>query len=612
MKLIKFLRAFMLVALLGSAATTVVSCKDEDENPKETELGTITGTVTDVDTEAPVEGVTVTVSGIEGTATTGSDGKYTVANVTLENHSVSFSKTGWLATSVTVAASKFDASKVATVNVTLQNASAKIQGTVTDATNSNAPLAGVTVDIGSAGSATTDAEGKYAIENLIVDSYTATFSKTGYPSITREIIPGSFADGVATVDVEMGSPELLRGKTYFELIEADKWYYNEYRGGGNAEAYPHWDWACDYMCALDFWGAWEEQWEGTTLQTRNDEAAGDRNNPANLEVFDSYVCGSKKITADNKILSLRLRTHGGADNPAIFGVQVVDLAAAAPAAVKIGANQEYGSDDYADFDFDLSAYVDKEVVIAIGIYRAATGDYFRQLALRRIAFAPQKMEGWSWQSGTEAAGLQGWALPMEIVRSTMPHTKKSFTGISPYGAGRNVSMTEGYPNAYRSWRDVAHIGFEWSFVPLSKDPEVTPSEGYIIKTNGNVGVNTTVPQSYLYAKFAITGENDQLTLKVRNFGSNYTYFKLTAVKEDGTVAHIAPSSNTATEASEAENGCWKFKHGNGNPDDPEGYAAFVYDLSQLNGSNVVLCLGVFKGGEDTDENKVCIYSIELE
>ncbi|MDR0567290.1 MAG: carboxypeptidase-like regulatory domain-containing protein, partial [Prevotellaceae bacterium] len=182
MKLIKFLRAFMLVALLGSAATAMVSCKDEDENPKGTELGTITGTVTDVDTEAPVEGVTVTVSGVEGTATTGSDGKYTVANVTLENHSVSFSKTGWLATSVTVAASKFDASKVATVNVTLQNASAKIQGTVTDATNNNAPLAGVTVDIGSAGSATTDAEGKYAIENLIVDSYTATFSKTGYPA----------------------------------------------------------------------------------------------------------------------------------------------------------------------------------------------------------------------------------------------------------------------------------------------------------------------------------------------------------------------------------------------------------------------------------------------
>jgi hypothetical protein len=173
-------------------------------------------------------------------------------------------------------------------------------------------------------------------------------------------------------------------------------------------------------------------------------------------------------------------------------------------------------------------------------------------------------------------------------------------------------MENGYPFAYQSWRDIAHVGFEWSFVPLSKDPEVTPSEGYIIKTNGNVGVNTTIPQSYLYAKFAIAAGNNQLTLKARNFGSNDTYFKLTAIKEDGTVTHIAPESNTATEASAAENGCWKFKHGGGSPDDPESYASFVYDLSQFNGSNVVLCFGVFKGGMDGDENKLCIYSIELQ
>lgn len=603
----------MLVALLGSTATAMVSCKDDDEAPAGSELGTITGTVTDLDTEAPVEGVTVTVSGADGTVATGSDGKYTVANVTIENHSVTFSKTGWQSTSVTVAASKFNADRVATVNASLKNASAKITGLVLDGESNRVPLAGVTVSVGSAGSNTSNAAGEYAIEYLAVEDYTVTFTKEGYPTVTKSVVSADFVNGVAALeDVVMGGAELLRGKTATDLSNADKWYYNEYRGGGNADAYPHWDWACDYMCALDFWGAWEEQWEGTTLQTRNDAAAGDQNNPADLEVFDSYVYGSKKITDDNKILSLRLRTHGGADAPAIFGVQVVDLSAAAPAAAKVGANQEYGSDDYADFDFDLSAYVGKEVVIAAGVYRAATGDYYRQLVLRRIAFAPQKMEGWSWQSGTDAAGLEGWALPMEVVRSTMPHTKKLFTGISPYSAGRNVSMTDGYPNAYRSWRDIAHIGFEWSFVPLAKDPEVTPSEGYIIKTGGNIGKDTKVPQSYLYAKFAITGDNDRLTLKTRNFGDNYTYFKLTAITEAGVATHIQPTSNTATDASVAEDGCWKFKHGEGNPDNPEGYASFVYDLSQFSGSNVVLCLGVFKGGTDTNENKLCIYSIELQ
>ena len=39
--------------------------------------------------------------------------------------------------------------------------------------------------------------------------------------------------------------------------------YNEYRGGKNADSYPHWDWSTDYMCTLSFWGNMEEQPEGT-------------------------------------------------------------------------------------------------------------------------------------------------------------------------------------------------------------------------------------------------------------------------------------------------------------------------------------------------------------
>jgi hypothetical protein len=552
------------------------------------------------------------VSGIDGTVATGSDGKYTVGNVTLENHSVTFSKTGWLSTSVTIAASKFNADKVATVNVTLQNASAKIQGTVTDATNNNAPLSGVIVNVGSAGSDTTGSDGKYAIENLIADSYTATFSKNGYPAVERVIAPGNFVDGVATVDVKMGSPELLRGKTYFELIEADKWYYNEYRGGSNADAYPHWDWACDYMCALSFEGDWEEQREGTTLRIRND--ADNQSNPANLDVFDSYVYGSKKITADNKILSLRLRTHDADEAaPAYFGVQVVDLSAAEPAAVKVGENKTHGSGDYTDYEFDLSAYVGKEVVIAIGTYRAATGDYWKQLVLRAIRFAGSKAEGASWLPGTEVAGLENWKLPMEVVRSTMPNPNRTFTGISSGSAKSEVNMTTGYPAVYRSWRESHHIGYEWAFVPLSKDPEVTPSEGYLIKTRGSgTLVNTEVPEAYYYVKFAIAAGSNQLTLKTRNFGSNYTFFKVTAIKEDGTVTHLAPASNIAREALAAENGCWKFKHDAGGRDNPEEYASFVYNLSQFNGSNVVLCFGVYKGEDNGDESKLVFYSVALE
>jgi hypothetical protein len=612
MKQINFLRTMAFAVLLGSTITTMNSCKDDEETSDGNELGTITGTVTDEDA-APIEGVTVAVSGVDGTTATGSDGKYTVANVTIETHTVNFSKTGWLATSTTVAASKFDANKVATVNATLQNASARIEGTVTDATNSNAPLADVSVSVGTAGSATTGSDGKYVIENLIADDYTATFSKEGYPSVERSVTSASFVSGVATVDVEMGLSALLPGKTAVELRNADKWYFDEYRGGKHGDAYPHWDWSSDFMCTLDFWGNFEEQNEGSTLRIRNDD--DQRGNPANLNVFDSYVYGSKNITDGNKILSLRVRTHGAdADAPAYFGVQVVDLSAATPAAEKVGETKTHGSGDYADYDFDLSAYVGKEVVVAVGIYRQQTGDYWKQLVLRRIAFAPQKAENWDWLPGTDVAGLEGWHMTQEMVRSMMPNPNKSFTGISPVPSKGSVDNDPSgfYWDAYTSWRTVNHVATNWFFVPVVKDPEPFAGEGFIIKTRGDAPINTTVPEAYFAAKFAIAAGNNQLTLKTRNFGDNYTFFKLTAITEAGVVTHIAPTSNTAEEAEAADNGCWKFKHGSGGAGNPDDYASFVYDLSQLNGSSVVLCLGVFKGESNGDENKLCFYSINLE
>ena len=601
MKRTKKFQTFAFFVLLGASIFIVSSCSNDDA-PENTVFGTITGTVTD-DTGAPIAGVTVAVTGIEQTESTGSDGKYTINDVSMESHAVTFSKTGWLTVSVTVTSQKFNAGKIATANVEMVNASAKITGAVTDAKNNNAPLADVIVSIGPGGTVTSGNDGKYAIENLIVDDYTLTFTKANYVTITRTINKSDFVDGIATLDIAMGGTELLRGKTAADLSTADKWYYNEYRGGRNADSYPHWDWACNYMCVLDFVGNWEEQNEGTTLRIRNDEA--DRSNPANLNIFDSYVYGSKKITADNKILSLRVRTHNAdAAAPAHFGVQVIDLSATEPVNVKIG-DRTHGSGNYDDYDFDLSAYEGKEVIIAVGIYRQATGDYWKQLVLRAIRFADRKVENWNWLPGTEV--IEGWKLTQETARSTMPHTKKSFTGISPVSGNR-----DNYVNAYRAWIPVNHIAAEWSFVPLKKDPEVFPSEGYLIKTRNTPEVSTEVPEAYYYAKFAIASGSNRLTLKTRNFSSNHTYFKLTAIKDDGTVIHVAPVSNTAQEASAAENGCWKFKHGAGGASNPEDYASFVYDLSQFNGNNVLFAFGVYNGVANSGENKLVFYSITLE
>lgn len=603
MKLVEFLRVFMFIVLLGAITS---SCSNDDEQVN-IGAGTVTGIVTD-ETGSPIAGVTVAVSGKDETVSSGTDGKYTIQNVSMESHAVVFVKTGWQTISATVTEKKFVGS-VATVNITMVNASAKISGVITDAKNGGVPLSGVTVSIGPAGTVTTGTDGKYLFENLVADEYTVTFTKANYVTITKTVTKASFENGEVILDLQMGGTELLRGLTRDDLLNADKWYYNEYRGGGNADAYPHWDWACDYMCSLSFWGSWEEQWEGTTLRIRNDEA--DRKNPADLDVFDSYTWGSKKITADNKILSLRVRTHDAdASAPAYFGVQVVDLSAAEPVAEKVGDVRTHGSGNYADYHFDLSQYIGKEVIVAIGIYRNATGNYWKQLVLRRVAFAQENVTNWDWIPGNEV--IDGWKLTHEMVRSTMIHTKKSFTGISPISAGRDVNMTTGYPAAYRAWRNVAHIGHEWAFVPLHKDPEVFPSEGYLIKTRGSgTQVNTKEPEAYFYSKFAIAPGSNQLTLKTRNFGSNYTFFKLTAIKEDGTIVHVAPKSNTAQDAAAAADGCWKFKHGSGGAGDPDGYASFVYDLSQFNGNDVMLIFGVYKGESNGDESKLVFYNINL-
>ena len=138
-----------------------------------------------------------------------------------------------------------------------------------------------------------------------------------------------------------------------------------------------------------------------------------------------------------------------------------------------------------------------------------------------------------------------------------------------------------------------------------------PSEGYILKTRNTPDVSTEVPEAYLYAKFSIGAGSNQLTFTTRNFGSNYTYFKLTAIENDGTVTHVAPQSNTAQDASAADNGCWKFKHGDGGANNPEGYASFVYDLSQFNGKDVTLVFGVYNGEPNTGENKLVFHTIKL-
>lgn len=604
----KTLRFLRYVVLLGAFVASLSSCKDDDSVT--TALGTISGTVTGENGQT-IPDVTVTISGVKEediVLTTDANGKYSIDGVSMKLHAVTFSKTKLLRTSVSVDAGDFDEDKRVIVDVTMLDASKVISGTITDARNNDAPLEGVTVTVGVAGTATSGSDGTFTIENLITDNYTITFSKANYVTVTKAVVKTDFdlATGIATANIRMGGRDVLRGLTADDLRSADKWYYNEYRGGRNADSYPHWDWSTNYMGTLDFRGAWEEQNEGTTLRIRNDDA--DRANPADLNVFDSFVFGSKTITEDNKIMSLRVRTHSASDAaPTVWGVQVIDLSAAEPVAVKIGDTKGLNSEAYQDFDFDLSSYVGKEVVIAVGTYRAATGDYWKQLVLRAIRFSNRKVISWEWLPGTEV--VNGWKLTTETARSTMPQTKKIFTGRTDYDGEKSRDQ---YIGAYRSWREDDHIAANWSLVPVRKDPEPFAGQGYVIKTNNDNTTSTVVPESYFYSKFSIGAGGNLLVLHTRTFGGGYTYFKFSAVQNDGTVTHLQPSSFVVNndDANADADGLWKFKHDAGE-NALVDYAKFEYDLSQFNGEDVTLVLGVYNVVGSSGENKLSIRQIEL-
>ena len=546
--------------------------------------------------------------------TTAADGTFKVENVTIDRHSIKFTKPGYLESSTSVSAAKF-VDGVATVDVILQIANAKITGRILDAQAENTPLAGVLVSISETRNVTTGEDGTYLFEDLLIQDYTLTFTKQGYPTATKTITPADFVDGVATIeDFGMGAVEILRGLTINELRNAEKWYYNAYRGGRNGDDYPHFDWSTDFMCTLHgFVGWWEEQNEGTTIQIRNRAEDGDQERPADDQMFDSYLYGSKMITDDNKILTVKARTHAAsAEAPCHWAVMVVDLSEADPKAVVVGEKQTLASESYTDINFDLSAYVGKEVVIAIGTFRMETGDYWKQLVIRRLAFGPAATTEWNWLSGKEVTGLEGWKLTEEMVRSTTPIYQKNITGISAVGGDRG-----NYRDAYQSWRDAGHIGYWWSFMPVKKDPEPFPSEGFVIKTRHDASVDFTKPEAYFYAKYAIADGSNKLTLKARNFnGTHPTYFGLVAITEDMQVVPVIPTfipgegvENNLGES--VQNMLYKFINEAGGQNEPEKYASFEYDLSAFNGKNVVLALGVVKGEDSGTEDKLCIHSIAL-
>ena len=314
MNIAKILKNAVGAALSGILILGFQSCKDNKVN-ETVDLGTVQGTVTD-EQGLPLTDVLVSVSGSELTALTAVDGTYVISDVPMQKQSIIFTKDGFAQVSASVNSSNFK-DRVAQLDVVMIMSGGVIRGKCIN--SSGEPYSGVEVSLNDgAARTTTGSDGIYEFGNLTIDNYTLVFRMTDCADVKRTVSSEQFTSELGYVvelsDVVMGAKQVLRGQTAEDLSHADIWHYNEYRGGKNGDDYPHFDWSSDFLCTLTgFWGNWEEQNEGTTLQIRNNESEGDWTNPVDLKVFDSYLAGRKLITEDNCKMYLKVRTHNATE-----------------------------------------------------------------------------------------------------------------------------------------------------------------------------------------------------------------------------------------------------------------------------------------------------------
>ncbi len=608
------LKAFAVAALAMAGAAMLPSCTDNEEAAQEDwGSGTISGVVTDTGGDR-IAAVSVTVEGSDASTTTSSDGTYSLDVKIKKTVVAKFTKTGYATVAMTVPFGLFSGGKV-TLNPVLEVADAVITGRVLDASHGNVPFAGVTASIGSK-ELVTGADGVFSFTDLTIQDYTLTLRKTGAMTIIRQIGKDDFVNHKVDLgDIGMGGKELFRGKSLDDLQQqAPFLFMDEYRGGWGGGGLT--DWSCTFMSAQ--WkqeGNIENQGEGMALRIRNDDPDKE-NNPVDQVFQDTYIYGIKDITDSNKYLTVNARTHQG---PAHFGVVVVDMTSDDPEAIRLPetALKEYtdgfSSGDYLNFQYDLSAYVGKRIAIAIGTYRWATGDYWVQVPLKHITFAPEYVKGDDHLTGTEVPALPGWHLTLEQLGSMMPNPNRHFTAYTPDGV--QVWGRDNWGPQYKAWMYECenHIASQWGFMYVNKDTEPFVGEGFTIKTRGGVDPDYELPESFWFSKFSISDANDHIAFRVRNFSStDPTVFRVTAITLDGTAKALAPYENNAVSAEAVDNGCWKFIHEDGSKGSPDKYATFRYDLSEFSGKDIVLCIGVHKGETRDGEQKLVIYDVTLD
>ncbi len=150
-------------------------------------VGVMKGTVTDAETGQPLEGVTIAVTGaFTGSAATGTDGGFVIADITPGSITFTASKSGYysLNGSLTITAGEvsfFD------IQMTPLPQPGALRGKVFDSA-ANTPIIGAVVSISGGSQTTTDAQGVFTISGVTPGTQQVNISFSGYLSQKYQII----------------------------------------------------------------------------------------------------------------------------------------------------------------------------------------------------------------------------------------------------------------------------------------------------------------------------------------------------------------------------------------------------------------------------------------
>lgn len=488
----------------------------------------ISGKVTDAESDAALEGAVISGSALDSSVTTDSDGAYTLPQLEKGSYSFTVSMNGY--TSQTVSVSESDITGTAyTLNIQLTAIPAEelvtVSGTVT-ADYPSGTLSGVTVSAGAGyASVTTDENGAYSLR-LAEGDYTLTFSKEGYDEKTQSVAASDFTDGACTLNVSLVLSQVLAGKTNADLLAevAELTQLPVLASSGST-------------AIEDIWKTGGAKYDGARVFEgyRIDSTSGNESE----DDFTCYFYGKTTVTDATDTLLFFGRTFGAETEVA---VKVIDAETLANTFLEeLNSRSVWtacNTENYRQFEYDLSGYTDDTVIIAIGVRKAA-------LTVESIFFTEDTTDPFVFGRTTEAA-LSG--------------LKKV-----PIASGTEYKATD---------------------VPLIQDTFVTVGAATVdnrrwmlADARGGEG-DDAQPYSYVYLRTDITEANARMTVHWSNYNNagsdnkGLATTKVLAVDANTNQVIKLYSGNTKT------NGEW---------------ITATFDLKECVGEEIILAVGMSYG-----------------